>query len=444
MKKTIRQLLPAFFLAVLPCAAHAQGTIDGTTILQFRQDTGNGVDKKTVIPATQFLGADFDKLWDGNLSLHLYGWGRQDLANKSASDDKSADGNLTYGYLQYRLKYANAQAKAGRFFVNEGILSEQVDGLGASTDLPYGFGLSAFGGATVHTDHVIGESTDGKGDAVFGGRLRYRYKGLLEVGVAGVYETKAPTLQNPGLAGTFGDHRLIGGDIYLTPYRMVQVMGHTSYNTETRKVAEHSYAVTVEPLKKLTVSGSFDQHNERDYFYSSVIFSGMVTSLAEQSRSFGGSASYELTPQLEISADVKEYQRDFADAQRFGGELRGNFLKNTLRTGASYHYLNAGQDFALLPALPGSSASFHEARAYALHDTKGYFSSLDVIGYFFKRRVENRKTAWETVGSLGYHLTPSLALSGDLSYGQNAWFNDEVRGVLRLTFNTTVGKGEPK
>ena len=80
-----------------------------------------------------------------------------------------------------------------------------------------------------------------------------------------------------------------------------------------------------------------------------------------------------------------------------------------------------------------------------MHDTKGYFASLDAIGYFFKERINNVSNAWEVIGSLGYHLTPALALSGDLSYGKNPQFTDDLRGLIRLTYNMNyTGKGDAK
>lgn len=448
MKKNVCRLLSAMLLLAAPAAALADTSVTSTTMFRFFQDDRPGFAKKTLAPATQFLGIDADKLGDGNLSLHLYGWGRLDLADKSFNNDQ-ADGSLTYGYLKYRFKPANAQVRAGRFFVNEGIVNEQVDGLSARTDLPLGFGISAFGGATVHTAHFVGENTDGKGDAIYGGRINYRYGGMLELGLSGVYETKAPNLTNPAnialLNGAkLGDHRLIGGDIWLSPIRMVEIMGHTSYNTETEGVAEHTYLLNVKPLKDLVLTGEFNEHRERNFFYSSIIFASMLNNLNEKSRSTGASASYGVFKGVELAADYKHYTRDIGNADRMGGDLRFTLLNNTVRSGLGYHYLRAGSGFAVIPSST-ASASFQELRGYAMHDTKGYFASVDAIGYFFKQRINNVRSAWEVSTSLGYHLTPALALSGDISYGKNPQFNDDLKGLLRLTYNMNyTGKGDAK
>lgn len=459
MKKTVCCLLSAAFFLTLPAAALADTSVDSTTLFRVSQDDRTGFPNKYLAPATQFLGLDMDKLGDGNLSVHLYGWGRLDLGDKSFNNNQ-ADGSLTYGYMQYRFKEANAQARAGRFFVNEGIVNEQVDGLSARTDLPLGFGVSAFGGATVHTAHIAGENTDGKGDAITGGRLNYRYGGMLELGASGVYETKAPTLMNPNNiallnGGKLGDHRLVGGDIWLSPVRMVEIMGHTSYNTETSGVAEHTYLLNIKPFHDLVLTGQFNEYRERNLFFASTMFASFVTGLSDLSRTVGGSASYSLVKGVELTADYKHYTRDIGNADRMGGEARFNLLDNTLRSGIGYHYLRAGSGFAVLQTFTTSgvliptstaSASFHEARVFAMYDTqKGYFTSLDTIGYFFKERINNVSNAWEVIGSLGYHITPALALSGDLSYGKNPQFIDDLRGLIRLTYNMNyTGKGGAK
>jgi hypothetical protein len=444
MKKTVCRLVSVAFLLVVPAAALAQTSIDSTSIVRFYQDNRPGFTDRQVAPVTEFLGLDSDKLADGNLSLHFYGWGRLDLDKKSFNDER-ADGNLTYGYLQYRFKPANAQIKAGRFFVNEGIVNEQVDGLGVHTDLPYGFGVTTFGGATVHTAHLPGENNDGKGEALYGGRLNYRYGGMLELGLSGVYETKAHPLSNVNNVallngGFFGDHRLIGGDIWLSPVRMVEVMGHTSYNTETSGVAEHTYLLNVKPIKHLVLTGEFNEHRERNFFFSSVMFSSLLSNLNEKSRSVGGMASYEVGKGVELTGDYKHYTRDIGNADRMGGDLRLNMKDNTVRSGLSYHYLRAGSEFAIIPANTTSS-SYQEVRGWAMHETKGYFASADAIGYFFKERINNKKSAWEVIGSLGYHITPALALSGDLSYGKNPQFIDDLKGLVRLTYNYTAKGG---
>lgn len=437
MKKHLSRLLATVFLALPAVAPAAETSVDSTTILRLEQRDVSGSTKEDIFPLTQFIGLDADKLGDGNLSLHFYGWGRLDLGDKSFNSDQAA-GSLAYGFLQYRLKEANADVRLGRFSVREGIANEQLDGLGLRSDLPYGLGVSLFGGATVHTRHLFNETSDGKGDALFGGRVNYRYKGMLELGLSGVYESTAPTLVN----FRNGDHRLLGGDIWFSPQRMVSVMGHTSYNTETDQLAEHSYLINLKPLKQLQLSLEFNEQRDRSYFFAWTMFSGAALNPADKSRSIGTIASYSVSKQLELNADYKHYTRELGNADRFGGNLRMSFKDNSLRSGAGYHYLRASDGFAIAGT---PSASYHEFRAYVMEDTKSYFGALDVVDYIFNKKIFNEGSAWEAIGSLGYHITPALALSADISYGRNPQFTEEVRGLLRLTYNMIyAGKGGSK
>lgn len=442
MRRRLCQLLPAVVLLTVPVAASAEVSVGSTTVMRLQESHQPGFDNRFLAPATEFLRLDLEKLGGDNLSAHFYGWGQLEFADHDGNDTRS-DGNLTYGYLQYRFNAANAQVRAGRFFVSEGVVNEQVDGVSARTDLPHGFAVSAFGGAPVHTVSMPTAATDGKGNGIFGGRASYRAGGKYEFGLSGVYESEAPALKSTlPVAGSYGSHRLAGWDLWLAPHRMVQLIGHSSYNTQTGGFAEHSYLLLARPLKELGLDLSFDQHNDREYFYSSPLFAGMLQKLGQDSLSVGGSATYSFS-RVEASADYKHYRREIGSADRFGAELRGNFQDNTLRTGAGYHYTRADGKFAIVPG-SGSSGSFHELRGFALRDGKRWFGSVDLIGFFFKDRIDGKETAWEATGSIGYRPAPALALSGDLQYGQNPRYENEVKGLIRLTYNLDTAKGGAK
>ncbi len=202
MKLLLAHVIPAcLVLAATPDAISAREVhTEATTIIRF-EERDLGSEKKDMVPFTQYLGLDATKLADGNLSLHLHGWGRVDLDDTSYGDDKNS-GDLSYGYLNYRFTKVNGDIRAGRFFVREGIVNEQVDGFSARTDLPAGFALSVFGGATVHKKDLYNETSDGKGDYLTGGRLSYRYDGLLELGYPGFTRMKPPCWSTTSTAPT--------------------------------------------------------------------------------------------------------------------------------------------------------------------------------------------------------------------------------------------------
>ena len=427
MKKACCTLLCAVTFAVASSEVLASDvTVDSSTLLGIAQRDISGASKENLIPATQFLGIAADKLADGNLSLHFYGWGRADLADKSYNNDKNS-GSLTYGYLQYRFSQANSNIRAGRLFVHEGIINEQIDGISTRTDLPMGFGLSAFGGATVPGINLNSEKNGNKGDTIYGGRANYRYKGLLEIGISGVYESEAPELVN---------YRRVGADIWITPVKTIDIIGHSSYNPETEIFAEHTYLLNYKPIQKLVLTGEFNKYQENRTTYAFNTLSAAASALKPdvKSTSTGLRASYEINKNLELSGDYKHYSRETGEADRIGGEVRVKYKDNSIRSGIGYHYLNAGEGFAITP---NTSASYHELRCYVMRDTNSYFGAIDLLGNFFNEKVYGESSAWEAITSVGYHFTSALALSGDLSYGRNPQFTEEAKALLRLTYNMT-------
>jgi hypothetical protein len=427
MKKTCSSLVCLWLLATtFSSALAADVTVDSSILAGFAKRDVSGASKEKLVPATQFLGLTAYKLLDGSLSAHFYGWGRTDFADKSYNDAKTT-GSLTYGYLQYGFNNANSNVRAGRLFVREGIINEQIDGLSFRAGLPMGLGLSAFGGAPVHNVHINGENSDGKGDSIYGGRVNYRYKGLLEIGLSGVYESDAPAM----LTHSTGDYRKIGGDLWFTPLNAVDLIGHSSYNPETQSFAEHTYMLNVKPIRHLVLTGEFNEHHEQSYLYSWTMFSAALNP-NDKSRSLGISASYQVGNNLEISTDYKRFTREFGSADRTGGDARVKYKDNAIRGGIGYHYLNAGEGFAI-GANP--SASYHEVRCYIMHDSKSYFTAVDLLSDIFKEKIYGQGSSWEAVTTLGYHLTSTLALSGDFSYGRNQQFTEEAKALLRLTYN---------
>ncbi len=129
-----------------PACSFHDGLVPGLQLVQHHHrpdvEAGRaGLQWATFAPATQFLGLDVTNVGRDGLSLHLFGWGRADLADQSLPESKTS-GELTYGYVRYRFQQANAELKAGRFTVNQGVAIEQVDGVSAQADLRGGFTIS--------------------------------------------------------------------------------------------------------------------------------------------------------------------------------------------------------------------------------------------------------------------------------------------------------------
>lgn len=433
--KNIGHFLSLALVSLLPslaCAADLE--LSSTTLFRFEQRAYPGFPSQTAVPATQFLRVDLDKIGSDNLSLHLYGWERVDLADRSTGGGTS-DGDLTYGYLNYRFPTANAEIKAGRFIVREGIAVEDIDGVSARADLRHGFTLSLFGGAPVKLDR----DTKSKGDYIAGGRGSYRLKGKLELGVSGLHE--GGVTLDTGDSATY-DRQLVGGDIWLSPHRFIELNGHTFYNASTEGISEHSYLLALKPSRVFSVSAIYNEQRFVNYFVFSNIRSLFNPDNGGEVKSYGGAIGWTIAPPVEMTADYRHYNRtsqvstdNNGNSDRYGVDARLTLLDKKLRSGLAYHRSDG----------PAGFNSYNEVRGYCLYDTGRIVTSIDAIAQFYKNSIFNRKEAFELIASGGYRIVQDLLLSGEIGYSRNPQFSDDVRGVLKLTYNHAfTSKGAKK
>jgi hypothetical protein len=423
--KKLGHFLSLALVSLLPslaCAADLE--LSSTTLFRFEQRAFPGFASQTVAPATQFLRVDLDKIGDDNLSLHLYGWERLELADRSTSEGPN-DGDLAYGYLNYRFPTANAEIKAGRFIVREGIAAEDIDGVSARADLRGGFTVSLFGGAPVKLDG----DTKNKGDYIAGGRGSYRLKGKLELGVSGLHESNV-TL-NPADNAKF-DRQLVGGDIWFSPHRFIELNGHTFYNASTEGIAEHSYLLSFKPTRIFSASAIYNEQRFENYFTYTNIRSLFNPDNSGEVKSYGGSIGWTVAAPVELTADYRHYNRtsvvstdNNGNSDRYGLDARLTFLDKKLRSGLAYHRSDGAAGFN----------SYNELRGYCLYDSGRYVISIDAIAQLYKNSIFNRNEAIELVASGGYRILQNLLLSGEIGYSRNPQFSDDVKGVLKLSYN---------
>jgi hypothetical protein len=445
MKK--RAGVALLFTTLLPAAAWAADLgAYGTTLFRFQQQSAPGSAKKSLAPATQYLGLDAGGLADGNLSFHLYGWGRADLADESPVDGKSA-GDVSYGYLEYRFPKANAQIRAGRFFVVEGVANEQVDGISFRSDLPADFALSLFAGAPAAMD----VDNDARGDYLAGGRLSYRFLKKGEIGVSTLYGGQSPSRQVvAGTLQTVQNHRqLAGADIWLAPLPILELNGRTAYNTVTSSVAEHDYTLSLKPASTVTVTGSFAERRMKG-LYSGTNLTQLFAPLADDKvRSYGGSVTLAVAKPLELVADYRHTKRDaYGSSDRYGVEARAT-LDQKVKCGIGYHRVQAADVTVAVTPPFTYGLSHHEIRGWVSGTMDKYTASLDAIGHIYDDKnnpnLYGKSSAYELIASVGYRLHPNLALSGDVSYGANPLYTDEFKGLVRAEFNlSATGKGGSK
>lgn len=432
---------PALTLVIILCAllhpapsGAAELGVNSTTLFRFEQRAVPGFSGQTAVPATEFIGADLEKLGDGNLSMHLYGWGRADLAERSGGKWAS-DADLAHAFMKYRLARANGEMRAGRIFVREGAAVERIDGVSAKADLRGGLSLALFGGAPARLDRDNG----GKGDFIAGGRGSCRLGGILEMGLSGLHE--GGITPDPA-SGARSERQLVGGDVWLLPVPGFELNGHSFYNAASDGLAEHSYLATIRPGGSMILSGSYNEVRFRNLFNSTTIRSLFNPDDSGGQKSYGAAITWRVPGPLELTADYRRLNRFSAadnatagNSHRYGAELRAALLYKQLRSGLSYHRSDGASGLN----------SYHQARWYGLYDAERHVASLDAVAQIFDNTVFNRKEAFEVIASLGYRILAELALSGEIVYARNPRLDDEVRGVLRLNYSYTyASKGASK
>lgn len=414
----------------------------GTTILRLEQRDLAGT-KKDLTPLTQFLQVDTTKLGYDRLSFHLSGWGRADLGDESTNSDKM-NGNLDAAYFRYWHPTGNAEMKLGRMFIYESGAIEQIDGVYGRADL-----LATYEGlvGTVYAGVPVrqGKGENVRGDSLVGGRLSYRVRGVLEIG--GTFAQENGMLRTGEDADLKDYRRTFGGDIWLQPFNSVELTGRTVFDAVNSGMAENNYRLTFQPTRKLTIAADYRQNNLKSYFSASNIRHLFNPTNDEKMSRYGGSITYAMAPSLDVTVDAYQYTRDTRNSStRFGATVSSTLMNGALMTGGGVHHMNSGTGKTAPATGLVDPPSYNEFRAYALYQQGSYSLSGDAIANLYDAEFNGngKKSAFELRASAGYQLTQALKVSGDVSYGDTPDMDQDVRGLIRLTFNydkSTTVKG---
>ncbi len=454
MRQTMRRSAQTALVALLVSGAAwgQEVSVYGTTLAQTWKEEVPGFDKKTFTPATQFLGIDATGLGVGNLSMHLYGWGTTDLGYLKASGAK-ADGELTYGYLDYRFDQANAEIKVGRFAVYQGGGFEQVDGVSARTDLRGGFTVSAFGGKPVlyrPDDPSASKDYAYQRDFIFGTRLAWRMQRVAEFGVSYLQDGKTAAHNLPIPEPVDYTRKQVGVDLRVTPNAFLDISGRTIFDIASHpatpagvekpsNIAEHDYSVRVKLPGQFSVTGNFIERNFYAYFAGTTLPSLFKQDEKDKFRGYGLSAAWGSASSLQVIGDFRHANREsFGDSNRFGADVRWVPAGTKVMTGFGLHKVDVANAVVVDPVTPSYSLSHTEARAWVMVEHGRLGASLDVIAHKFDDKanpnLNGQTSLYEAVGSLGFQATPDLRFSGDFGYGTTALAKNEAKGLLRAEY----------
>lgn len=413
-------MLAVTSLLMVPPLMAAEYSISGQsdTILRMRTT----IDKKDIYPLYEYLRLSVSSTEkDGSTtSLHVGGWGRGDLGDKSARD-RSTDADLQFGYISYQGAKNNLVINAGRQFVIEGVAAQRLDGLYVRNDFAAGFAAAAFLGSPVVTEPNLKAD-----DFIFGGRItqgNYKYYSL---GLSALksYSNGADYREEEGL------------DLWIHPIKQIDLTGRSSYNSITKGWMEHAYTASFIPLDTLRLYADLSDINYKDYFYkvttSALIFNPLTNNIDpnEKLLTLGFGGSYVLFKNTTVAADYKYYAYDISgNASYFGGKVSYS-VPESYKAGLSIHRMDGTT----------SKLRYTEYRMYASKKLGKADLTLDLIDLNYDNTVNMNgvKNAVTVVAGGSYEFSKNLQLGASVDYSHNPYFENEVRGLIKLTYQFDV------
>jgi len=423
-------------LGVLPASVSgAEVSLKSDTLLRvFSRDTATKKDAM-VLPGYEYLQLDAGQLNDYGLSYHLYGWGRADFADNDYYEDQT-DGELLYGYVEYRRKANRFGARLGRQYVFEGVANEAIDGLRLSGDLGNYFGLSLYGGQAVGLVSEQGRS----GDSIFGGRLAHRLGSRYEVGLS--YKA----IDNDDETA----EEKLGLDLSLFLPANLSLFGNSAYNLETEGWGEHSYELRI-PLGNLLVKPLYQHYSYEDYFGTGAKAVNPFRGLS-QFNAAGAKVVNPLFGLAQFDEELSVYGVDalwqFKPKWTLGGKVKFfDYDQRDQAESVSALLIWQGSDLTQLGGEIGRTASDDTAaNEYTLLRLYGYrdkipprfwldFVSGDVLLTFYDEEIFGEKNSFFiSLGGGKRFLNDTISLKLSADYSEDPFFDDDLRAMLTFSY----------
>jgi hypothetical protein len=405
----------------------AELSVSSNTYLRYYEKEFADGSKNTYAPLYEYLSADAMNLGGTPIAFHFYGWGRVDLSDPSGSTSGKESGDLGSAYFEYLAPKGNAQMKLGRFFLTEGVAMETLDGAFFKVKSPIGFGISGYGGAPV--EHSILDNTDA-GGSLYGGRVFYSRPGVTEIGVSYLKE-KGP------FEGK--DRELYGGDLWLRLFGPVELTAQTSYNQATKGMASQRYALRVIPGSRFDISAGYEAYSYKDLFQTTLnpAFAPPSIDNTDKVKTIFGVMDWEVASgfTLELVAkNIKHDNENPGNANRGEAGIRYAFNEKKDVFGLSAAAVNADRD----------ENSYQEFRGFITWTPSKLRMTLDAMTQQYKKEIDGKKNAYQVVATAGYKVSPSFALSGDLTYTESPNYQQDYAGLLRATLELGSATGGKK
>jgi len=402
--------------AVPARAADLSGSLTTLAYSQQRFDVNGDADQ---LPLYEFLALDVRDLGVAPLSLHVDGFAKLDLRERTFGHD--LDGTLTYAYLQWHDRAAGIDLRAGRHFVRQGVATEYLDGASVDWLAGHGVGLSLFGGQQVDSD-----SGGNTGDLEGGGRLFWRQR-RFEIGLSAMkaYDNDQTAFTRVGIDG-WGS---LGWGITTS--------GHAFWDWISEEVYDSQLLVSWEATKQLLLSADASRILPSLLLSHTSIFGNEIFTTGEQ-RELGFRADYDLGRHIRLSADARQYDYDEGDDEwTFGGEGRyrwGDRMDNEV--GVRYEH----EELSEVTHLFGR-VNQEVARVTNRFDLARLYYAVDFTLYNFDEPIfpaSQRHYSHDTVATVGAELGDAWEVSVSLDYGSRADYTDATTSATGLKVPPTV------
>jgi outer membrane protein OmpA-like peptidoglycan-associated protein len=407
-------LASALFPAV---SSAADINLSSKTYILYYQREVPGDKTLDLTPVYEYLSADAGRLGGTSFSFHFYGWGRHDLQDPSGNSESKTTGELGSAFLQYIHPTGNGEMRLGRFFLTDGSASEILDGLFLKARTPSGLGMSVYGGVPAEATITPTET----GDSIYGGRVFYARPGLTEIGVSYLQEK-----------GDFqgNDRKEIGGDLWLRPAGVLDLIGRATYNDATRAIAYQRYLLRFSPVPGVDLYAGYEGYDYKERFQTSLNPAFIFPAIDNTDKVNTGFASmdWEVVKGFTLTLGGKNIRHDSAaigDAVR--GDLGFKYVYNEHRdaVGASGAIVDADRD----------ENSYSEYRGYATYTPGKWRFSMDALTHQYKQAISGTKQAYQVVASAGYRPIDILRLSGDVTYTKSPQFDEDYAGLVRVSLD---------
>jgi hypothetical protein len=343
------------------------------------------------------------------LSFYSAGWFRYDLRTPGIGGREIDE--LSYAYLRYApLRDSSLVFEIGRERVVEGVEAGLIDGIAARWEPVPHTGLSLYGGVPVETD-----LNRKKGDVVFGGRVFQRIERKAEIGFSYVREN------NDG--ARFREE--LGIDLWLSPLRKVEVVGHSFFNNITHGWMDHEYILRLRPVEALTLLAVFSHTDYTNAFSPTTlsVFSPEFLGQGEALTKMGGRADYRFSRTMSAGIDFFNYAYKVSgDAHYYGVSVAAT--PDDAKMGASIHRMDGATE----------RLRYTEVRVYGRKDIDLLTVSADLVDLHYDTPFNGLHNAYSILGSAEYQVARALTAGLSAEFRKTPDFSHDTRVLAKLAY----------